>query len=164
MNVSWILLWIKGPCSNKKSLPESVKFCCRSSSMMCWHKTSFADGAVSPAQGTDLCGPSAVIKSAGNIDQHDLYGVLFNMRFSPQSLKGEEGTANLAALIKTYFSDYKGKHIQFNVLNREEMIAAKKEPEKYTDLMVRVAGYSAYWTDLPGNIQDQLIARSENEF
>lgn len=127
-------------------------------------KTSFADGAVSPAQGTDLCGPSAVIKSAGNIDQHDLYGVLFNMRFSPQSLKGEEGTANLAALIKTYFSDYKGKHIQFNVLNREEMIAAKKEPEKYTDLMVRVAGYSAYWTDLPGNIQDELIARSENEF
>lgn len=126
-------------------------------------KTSFADGAVSPAQGTDLCGPSAVIKSAGNIDQHDLYGVLFNMRFSPASLKGDEGTANLAALIKTYFSDYKGKHMQFNVLDREEMQAAKKEPEKYTDLMVRVAGYSAYWTDLPDNIQDELIARSENE-
>ncbi len=125
--------------------------------------TSFADGAVSPGQGTDVNGPSAVIKSAGSIDQHDLYGVLFNMRFTPATLKGEAGTANLAALIKTYFSDYKGKHIQFNVLDREEMIAAKKEPEKYTDLMVRVAGYSAYWTDLPGNIQDELIARSENE-
>ena len=86
------------------------------------------------------------------------------MRFTPAALKGDEGTANLAALIKTYFSDYKGKHIQFNVLNREQMIAAKKEPEKYKDLMVRVAGYSAYWTDLPGNIQDELIARSENEF
>ena len=85
------------------------------------------------------------------------------MRFSPAGIKGQEGTASLAALIKTYFSDYKGKHIQFNVLDREEMMAAKKEPEKYTDLMVRVAGYSAYWTDLPGNIQDELIARSENE-
>jgi formate C-acetyltransferase len=126
--------------------------------------TSFADGAVSPVQGTDINGPSATIKSAGLIDQTQLYGVLFNMRFSPAALKGEEGTANLAALIKTYFSDYKGKHIQFNVLNREQMIAAKKEPEKYTDLMVRVAGYSAYWTDLPGNIQDELIKRSEHEF
>jgi len=125
--------------------------------------TSFADGAVSAAQGTDLNGPAAVIKSAGSIDQHDLYGVLFNMRFTPATLKGDEGVAHLAALIKTYFSDYKGKHLQFNVLNPEEMRAAKANPEKYSDLMVRVAGYSAYWTDLPANIQDELLARSAHE-
>ncbi|MGI2260478.1 pyruvate formate lyase family protein [Shewanella sp. GXUN23E] len=125
--------------------------------------TSFSDGAVSPVQGTDINGPSAVLKSAGSIDQHDLYGVLFNMRFSPSNIKGDEGTANIAALIKTYFSDYKGKHIQFNVLNPEQLRAAKEEPEKYKDLMVRVAGYSAYWTDLPANIQDELIARTEHE-
>jgi len=85
------------------------------------------------------------------------------MRFSPANIKGDEGTANIASLIKTYFSDYKGKHIQFNVLNREEMLGAKENPEKYKDLMVRVAGYSAYWTDLPANIQDELIARTEHE-
>jgi pyruvate formate-lyase/glycerol dehydratase family glycyl radical enzyme len=125
--------------------------------------TAFADGAVSPAQGTDKNGPSAVIASAGSIDQDNLYGALFNMRFQPQALKDKEGRDNLKALMKTYFSDYKGKHLQFNVLNQEEMMAAKKEPEKYTDLMVRVAGYSAYWTDLPDNIQDELIARSGYE-
>lgn len=126
--------------------------------------TAFADGAVSPVQGTDKNGPSAVIASAGRIDQDELYGVLFNMRFTPDALKDKEGRDNLNTLIKTYFSDYKGKHLQFNVLNRKQMIAAKKDPEKYSDLMVRVAGYSAYWTDLPDNIQDELIARSGNEF
>lgn len=125
--------------------------------------TAFADGAVSPAQGSDRNGPAAVIASAGSINQDNLYGALFNMRFQPQALQDKQGRDNLKELIKTYFADYKGKHIQFNVLNQEQMLAAKKEPEKYTDLMVRVAGYSAYWTDLPGNIQDELIARSGYE-
>lgn len=126
--------------------------------------TSFSDGAVSPEQGTDVEGPSAVIRSAGSVDQVDLYGALFNMRFTPASVAGDEGTENLAALIKTYFSDFKGKHIQFNILNRDQMLAAKKNPSDYKDLMVRVAGYSAYWTDLPDNIQDELIARAEHDF
>lgn len=126
--------------------------------------TSFADGAVSPAQGTDTEGPSAVIKSACCVDQHDLYGALFNMRLAPATINDNQGIANLTSLIRTYFSDYKGKHIQFNVLNHKDMLAAKKNPEKYRDLMVRVAGYSAYWTDLPENIQDELIARSEHVF
>jgi formate C-acetyltransferase len=126
--------------------------------------TSMSDGAVSPTQGDDVSGPTATINSAGHIDQSELYGVLFNMRFSPAALKTPAGRANLAALIRTYFSDYKGKHIQFNVISREDMIAAKKEPEKHRDLIVRVAGYSAYWTDLPESIRDELIARSENEF
>jgi formate C-acetyltransferase len=125
---------------------------------------SMADGAVSPVQGTDTCGPTAVINSAGRVDQTDLYGALFNMRFSPASLKSEQGRANLRALIKTYFSDNKGKHIQFNVISREDMLAAKAEPEKNRDLIVRVAGYSAYWTDLTETIQNELIDRSENEW
>lgn len=125
-------------------------------------KTSFADGAVSPVQGTDTEGPSAVLKSACCVDQHDLYGALFNMRLAPATIKDAKSVANITSLIKTYFSDYKGKHIQFNILNHEDMLAAKKNPEKYRDLMVRVAGYSAYWTDLPANIQDELIARSEH--
>jgi formate C-acetyltransferase len=123
---------------------------------------SMSDGAVSPAQGTDTEGPAAVINSAGRVDQSKLFGVLFNMRFTPATTGNATGRANLAALIKTYFHDYKGKHIQFNVVSREEMIAAKKEPEKHKDLIVRVAGYSAYWTDLTATLHDELIARSEN--
>ncbi len=128
---------------------------------MAW--TAMADGAVSPTQGTDTMGPTACINSAGRIDQTEIYGVLFNMRFTPNALKTTKERANLGAMIKTYFNDYKGKHIQFNVISREDMLAAKKEPEKFKDLIVRVAGYSAYWTDLTDTIHDELIARSENE-
>ncbi|MFV0423827.1 pyruvate formate lyase family protein [Oleidesulfovibrio sp.] len=169
----WIKeIWHKQPATDGGSYevsPHSIGFHggtgAKTGALPCGRKagTSFADGAVSPVQGTDINGPAAVIKSAGAIDQHELYGVLFNMRFTPATLKGDEGTGNLSALIKTYFSDYKGKHIQFNVLNPEEMRAAKEHPEKYTDLMVRVAGYSAYWTDLPANIQDELLARAAHE-
>ncbi len=127
-------------------------------------RVAMADGAVSPVQGTDISGPSALINSAGRIDQVELYGVLFNMRFTPQSLKSESGRANLRALIKTYFGDYNGKHIQFNVISREMMLNAKREPEKYRDLIVRVAGYSAYWADLSPVAHDELILRSENEW
>ncbi len=132
------------------------------SGRMAW--VAMADGAVSPTQGTDVNGPTALINSAGSVDQLELFGVLFNMRFTPASLNTQEGRDKLRALIKTYFGDYKGKHIQFNVISREQMIAAKKEPEKYRDLIVRVAGYSAYWTDLTPTTHDELIARAENEF
>lgn len=125
--------------------------------------TAMADGAVSPRQGTDVNGPAAVMCSAGCVDQTDLYGVLFNMRFTPASLKEKSGRDKLKSLIETYFHDMGGKHVQFNVMSKEEMIEAKKEPEKHTDLIVRVAGYSAYWTDLTETIQNELIARSELE-
>ncbi len=125
---------------------------------------AMADGGVSPVQSTDVNGPTAVINSAGRIDQIDLHGVLFNMRFTPAALSTPEGRDHLAALIKTYFEDYKGKHIQFNVMSRAQMIAAKEEPEKYRDLIVRVAGYSAYWTDLSEVTQNELISRSELDF
>lgn len=136
----------------------------KTGALPCGHKawTAMADGAVSPTQGTDVCGPTAVINSAGRVDQTELYGVLFNMRFTPEAMRNAQGRTNLGALIRTYFNDYKGKHIQFNVISREDMIAAKQEPEKHKDLIVRVAGYSAYWTDLTEVIHNELIARSEN--
>ena len=168
----WIKdIWHKIPATDGGTYevsPHSIGFHggtgAKTGALPCGRKagTSFADGAVSPVQGTDSEGPSAVIKSAACVDQHDLYGALFNMRFAPTSVKDEKGIMNLTSLIRTYFSDYKGKHIQFNILNHEDMLAAKKNPEKYRDLMVRVAGYSAYWTDLPENIQDELIARAEH--
>ncbi len=127
-------------------------------------RVAMADGAVSPVQGTDVNGPTALINSAGRIDQTELYGVLFNMRFTPSSLRTESDRSNLRALIRTYFGDYNGKQIQFNVISREMMLAAKKEPEKHRDLIVRVAGYSAYWTDLTPATHDELILRSENEW
>lgn len=169
----WIKdIWHKIPATDGGTYevsPHSIGFHggtgAKTGALPCGRKagTSFADGAVSPVQGTDSEGPSAVIKSATCVDQHDLYGALFNMRLAPATINDAKGAANLTSLIRTYFSDYKGKHIQFNVLNHEHMLAAKKDPEKYRDLMVRVAGYSAYWTDLPENIQDELIARAEHE-
>ncbi|MDR3348126.1 MAG: hypothetical protein LBO03_00735 [Acidaminococcales bacterium] len=134
--------------------------------MPCGRKAwvSMADGAVSPTQGTDVNGPTAVINSANRVDQTDLYGALFNMRFTPSSLANKKGRDNLAALIRTYFGEGSGKHIQFNVISTEQLRAAKKEPEKHKDLIVRVAGYSAYWTDLSETIQNELIDRSENEW
>ncbi len=170
---NWIKeIWHKQPATDGGTYevsPHSIGFHggtgAKTGALPCGRKKgqSFADGAVSPVQGTDHNGPAAVLRSAGGIDQHDLYGVLFNMRFTPTSLKGDEGTENLAALVKTYFSDYKGKHIQFNILNPAELRAAKENPELYTDLIVRVAGYSAYWTDLPGNIQDELLLRVDHD-
>lgn len=126
--------------------------------------TAMSDGAVSPRQGTDTEGPAAVIVSAGRVDHTELFGVLFNMRFTPDSLKTKEGRDQLHALIRTYLHDLGGKHIQFNVISSETMKDAKIHPENYTDLIVRVAGYSAYWTDLTDTIHDELILRSEQEF
>jgi formate C-acetyltransferase len=123
--------------------------------------TAMSDGAVSPRQGTDTNGPAAVMCSAGCVDQVDLFGVLFNMRFTPQSLADKSGRDKLKALIETYFHDMGGKHVQFNVMSKKQMIEAKEHPLEHQDLIVRVAGYSAYWADLSTTIQDELIARSE---
>ena len=126
--------------------------------------TAMSDGAVSPRQGTDHEGPAAVINSCGCVDHTELFGVLFNMRFTQDALKTKEGRDHLAALIRTYLHDYGGKHIQFNVISAETMKDAKANPEKYTDLIVRVAGYSAYWTDLTTTIHDELIQRTEQNW
>ncbi|MCU6760852.1 4-hydroxyphenylacetate decarboxylase large subunit [uncultured Roseburia sp.] len=123
---------------------------------------SLADGAVSPNQGSDVNGPSAVVNSAGRIDHTRIFGTLFNMKFMPAALATTEDRKKLLALIKTYFGTYGGKHIQFNVVDRDVLIDAKAHPENHRDLIVRIAGYSALWCELNESIQDELIARTEN--
>ena len=84
------------------------------------------------------------------------------MKFMPAALAKVEDRKKLLALIKTYFGTYGGKHIQFNVVDRDVLIDAKAHPEKHRDLIVRIAGYSALWCELNESIQDELIARTEN--
>jgi pyruvate-formate lyase len=115
---------------------------------------------VSPCQGADANGPTAVINSAGKIDQVPLFGTLLNMKFHPSAMKTEEDLKKIATLIKTYF-DYGGKHAQFNVVDSKTLKEAQREPERYRNLMVRVAGYSAYFTELSSNVQDEIIMRTE---
>lgn len=120
----------------------------------------FADGSVSPFPGMDTKGPTAVINSAGKIDQIPLFSSLLNMKFHPSAVKDEQDLKKLLALIKTYF-DYGGRHIQFNVVDSRTLREAQTHPEKYRNLMVRVAGYSALFTELTRNIQDEIIMRTE---
>ncbi|MDP2662259.1 MAG: pyruvate formate lyase family protein [Dehalococcoidia bacterium] len=125
--------------------------------------TPFTDGSLSAYPGTDTNGPTAVVMSATKVDWAPALCTLFNLKFHPASLKGREGLRNLLSLVKTYFDLY-GWHIQFNVLNRETLLAARKNPEKYRDLVVRVAGFSMFWVDLAPDVQDEIIARTEHSF
>lgn len=120
-----------------------------------------ADGTVSPVQGRDQEGPTGVLKSALKIEQILCASTLLNMRFHPTALKTEEDLKKLAKLIRTYFS-LGGKWIQFNVVDRETLLAAQKNPENYSDLVVRVAGYSAYFVQLGKALQEDIIARTEH--
>jgi formate C-acetyltransferase len=118
-----------------------------------------SDG-ISPVQGVDRCGPTAVIQSASRMDHARTGGTLLNQKFTPHILKGEDGLTHLAHLVRTYFK-LDGHHIQFNVVTAETLRAAQKEPEKYRDLIVRVAGYSDYFCDLTTPLQNEIIARTE---
>ncbi|NLD13196.1 MAG: formate C-acetyltransferase/glycerol dehydratase family glycyl radical enzyme, partial [Firmicutes bacterium] len=116
---------------------------------------------ISPVQGMDRRGPTAVLKSAGKMDHVLTGGTLLNMKFTPSLLEGEEGITNLAHLVRAYFK-LGGHHIQFNVVSAETLRDAKRHPDRYRDLIVRVAGYSDYFCDLPGALQDEIIARTEH--
>jgi formate C-acetyltransferase len=120
-----------------------------------------ADGGVSACQGMDTRGPTALIKSASKIDQVPIFGTLFNMKFSPSALKTREDLTKFLTLIDTYLFDYGGKHIQFNIIDRETLLDAQKNPERYRNLVIRVAGYSALWVELTREIQDEIIKRTE---
>lgn len=121
-----------------------------------------ADGSLSPMRGVDLKGPTAVINSATKINHLEIVtNTLFNMKVSPGILETREGVRNFIALIKTYFNRG-GYHIQFNTMGQEMLLEAKKHPEKYRELLVRVAGYSAYFVDLSPEVQDEIIARTEH--
>jgi len=117
---------------------------------------------ISPVQGADRLGPTAVIKSAAKMDQVKTGGTLLNQKFTPQLLEGEEGINNLAHLIRAYFK-LGGHHIQFNVVSAATLRAAQKEPEEYRNLIVRVAGYSDYFNNLSKTLQDEIISRTEQK-
>lgn len=117
---------------------------------------------ISPTQGADRNGPTAVIKSASKIDHIKTGGTLLNQKFSPSFFEDEDSYACLTALIRSYFS-LDGHHIQFNVVNAETLRDAQKHPELYRDLIVRVAGYSDYFNDLGEDLQNEIIMRTEHE-
>lgn len=122
--------------------------------------TPVADG-VSPSAGKDVFGPTAAANSVAKLD-HGIAsnGTLFNQKFHPSVLEGRTGLEAFVNFIRGYF-DQKGSHIQFNVVSRETLVEAQKNPEKYKTLVVRVAGYSALFTSLSRSLQDDIINRTE---
>jgi trans-4-hydroxy-L-proline dehydratase len=123
--------------------------------------TPLSEG-ISPVQGADRHGPTAVLKSAGKMDHVRTGGTLLNQKFTPQLLDGDKGIDTLAHLVRSYFI-LGGHHIQFNVVNADTLRQAQKHPEHYRDLIVRVAGYSDYFADLGKSLQDEIIARTEHQ-
>ena len=119
-----------------------------------------ADASLSPDRGRDKNGPTAVFRSAMKVDQDPYQGTLMNMKLHPAMLQSEEDLSKLGTMIKTYLT-HGGKHIQFNVVDRAEMEDAKRHPEAHSDLVVRVAGYSAYFIRLPESIQNEVMDRTE---
>ncbi len=117
---------------------------------------------ISPVQGMDKNGPTAVLKSAAKMDHIKTGGTLLNMKFTPDLLKDEKGIDAVCKLIRTYFTS-DGHHIQFNVVNAETLKAAQKHPENYGDLIVRVAGYSDYFCHLNEQLQNEIIKRTEHQ-
>ncbi|MHC4228261.1 MAG: trans-4-hydroxy-L-proline dehydratase [Planctomycetota bacterium] len=117
---------------------------------------------ISPSRGGDRKGPTAVIKSAARIDHARTGGTLLNMKFNPQVLTGEDGIEKLAHLIRAYFK-LDGHHIQFNVITAETLREAQQNPEHHRDLIVRVAGYSDYFVDVGRDLQEEIIARTEQQ-
>ena len=115
---------------------------------------------ISPTQGADVKGPTAVVKSAARIDHARTGGTLLNLKFSPQVLAGE-GLARLGSLVRAYFR-LDGHHVQFNVIDADTLRAAQEDPESHRNLIVRVAGYSDYFVDVGRDLQDEIISRTEH--
>ena len=122
--------------------------------------TPVADG-VGPTSGRDLNGPTAVCNSVAKLD-HAIAsnGTLFNMKMSPSAMSGEQGLEAFVAMVRGFF-DQKAFHMQFNVVDKETLLDAQAHPEKYSGLVVRVAGYSALFTTLSKSLQDDIIKRTE---
>ncbi|MBP5523309.1 MAG: glycyl radical protein [Bacteroidaceae bacterium] len=121
---------------------------------------AISDGT-SPAHGSDSHGPTAVVKSLGKLDQTKSGGTLLNVRFTPALFRRDEDIKKCASLIRTYFK-FGGHHIQFNIVDTETLRDAQKHPDLYKDLLVRVAGYSDYFNDMTEQLQNEIIARTEN--
>ncbi len=117
---------------------------------------------ISPVQGADRRGPTAVVQSAAKMDHVRTGGTLLNMKFTPSLLEGDAGIDTLAHLVRGYFK-MDGHHIQFNVVRAATLREAQANPAEHRDLIVRVAGYSDYFCDLSPALQDEIIARTEHE-
>ncbi|EOC0585251.1 formate C-acetyltransferase/glycerol dehydratase family glycyl radical enzyme [Cronobacter sakazakii] len=125
-------------------------------------RTPLAEGA-SPASGTDRLGPTAVINSVGKLPVAKILGgVLLNQKLNPSTLDNLRDRQKLMQMLRTFFEVHKGWHVQYNIVSRETLLDAKAQPDKYRDLVVRVAGYSAFFTALSPDAQDDIIARTEH--
>ncbi len=117
---------------------------------------------ISPVQGADRKGPTAVLKSAAKMDHLRTGGTLLNLKFTPQLLEGSTGIDLLAGLVRGYFP-MDAHHVQFNVVTAETLREAQADPESHRDLIVRVAGYSDYFCDISRELQDEIIERTEHD-
>jgi formate C-acetyltransferase len=117
---------------------------------------------ISPVQGADRNGPTAVLKSAAKIDHLRTGGTLLNQKFLPRIFQDPQGIPRIADLVRSYFK-LDGHHIQFNVVDAATLRRARETPERYRDLIVRVAGYSDYFVDLTDALQDEIIRRTAHE-
>ena len=127
------------------------------------HANEFLSEGISASHGMDVKGPTVALSSMArgrNLSYREKAGDLINLKFSPANVAGEDGTRRLMQLVRTWCS-LKHWHVQFNILNRETLLAAQKDPEKYRNLIVRIAGYSAYFVDLSPVQQMEIIARTE---
>jgi len=122
-------------------------------------ETPLSEG-ISPVQGMDRSGPTAVILSMARLDHARCCGTLLNMKFHPMTISGEDGLRKFVHLIRTYFK-LGGHHIQFNVISAETLRAAQEHPEEYRNVIVRVAGYSDYFVRLSRDLQNEIISRTE---
>lgn len=118
---------------------------------------------ISPEKGADTKGPTAVIKSCSKMDHLSTGGTLLNQKFAPAVVEGETGLDQMANLVRTYFN-MDGHHIQFNVIDKETLIDAQKNPDEHKDLIVRVAGYSDHFHNLSRELQDEIIGRTDQTF
>jgi formate C-acetyltransferase len=117
---------------------------------------------ISPVQGADRKGPTAVLRSAAKMDHIRTGGTLLNMKFTPRVLEGEGGIDALAGLVRGYF-EMSGHHVQFNVVDADTLRAAQADPDAHRDLIVRVAGYSDYFCDLSVDLQEEIIERTAHD-
>lgn len=126
--------------------------------------SALSDGS-SASHGADVNGPTAILQSnfnSKNYGMRDRAARMLNIKFTPKCVEGEEGSQKLVSFIRT-FCDLKLWHVQFNVINKETLLAAQRDPEKYRNLIVRIAGYSAYFVDLSPDLQNDLIARTGHD-
>ncbi len=122
-----------------------------------------AEGA-SPASGSDSQGPTSVFNSISRLPTDKILGgVLLNQKLSPACLENPADRFKLQLLLRTFFEVHKGWHVQYNIVSRDTLLAAKAHPDQYRDLVVRVAGYSAFFTALSPEAQDDIINRTEHQ-